>query len=107
MKEKVIAVFDIGKTNKKIILFNYDLNVVSEKEQRFRSVFGSLPQEFVHNEVSGISDAARRQAARQRPQAIDDTPSGPKPVQKKIPKVGRNSPCPCGSGKKYKKCCGQ
>lgn len=22
-------------------------------------------------------------------------------------KVGRNDPCPCGSGKKYKKCCGQ
>lgn len=25
----------------------------------------------------------------------------------KIPKVGRNDPCPCGSGKKYKKCCGR
>ena len=24
----------------------------------------------------------------------------------KPPKVGRNDPCPCGSGKKYKKCCG-
>ena len=23
------------------------------------------------------------------------------------PKIGRNDPCPCGSGKKYKKCCGQ
>ncbi|MHC4705009.1 MAG: SEC-C metal-binding domain-containing protein [Planctomycetota bacterium] len=23
------------------------------------------------------------------------------------PKVGRNEPCPCGSGKKYKKCCGK
>ena len=25
----------------------------------------------------------------------------------KGPKVGRNDPCPCGSGKKYKKCCGR
>ena len=25
----------------------------------------------------------------------------------KPPKVGRNDPCPCGSGKKYKKCCGR
>ena len=25
----------------------------------------------------------------------------------KGPKVGRNDPCPCGSGKKYKKCCGK
>lgn len=28
----------------------------------------------------------------------------PAPVQV-IKKVGRNEPCPCGSGKKYKKCC--
>ncbi len=28
-------------------------------------------------------------------------------VQRKQPKVGRNDPCPCGSGKKYKKCCGK
>jgi uncharacterized protein len=27
-------------------------------------------------------------------------------VQRNAPKVGRNDPCPCGSGKKYKKCCG-
>ena len=27
------------------------------------------------------------------------------PVQRVAPKVGRNDPCPCGSGKKYKKCC--
>ena len=24
-----------------------------------------------------------------------------------VMKVGRNDPCPCGSGKKYKKCCGR
>jgi len=29
-----------------------------------------------------------------------------KPIVNKTPKVGRNDPCPCGSGKKYKKCCG-
>jgi preprotein translocase subunit SecA len=29
-----------------------------------------------------------------------------KPVQRKETKVGRNAPCPCGSGKKFKKCCG-
>lgn len=28
------------------------------------------------------------------------------PTQRAQPKVGRNEPCPCGSGKKYKKCCG-
>jgi len=29
-----------------------------------------------------------------------------RPVKRDEPKVGRNDPCPCGSGKKYKKCCG-
>jgi sugar (pentulose or hexulose) kinase len=35
MKEKVIAVFDIGKTNKKILLFDYNLRLVSESEEKF------------------------------------------------------------------------
>ena len=38
MKEKVIAIFDIGKTNKKIILFNNDLKLVSETEEKFAEV---------------------------------------------------------------------
>ncbi len=29
-----------------------------------------------------------------------------KPIQSTNPKIERNDPCPCGSGKKYKKCCG-
>jgi preprotein translocase subunit SecA len=28
-------------------------------------------------------------------------------IRNSAPKVGRNEPCPCGSGKKYKKCCGK
>jgi len=34
------------------------------------------------------------------------TPPLPGPVEKTEPKIGRNDPCPCGSRKKYKKCCG-
>ncbi len=29
------------------------------------------------------------------------------PIKNKSAKIGRNAPCPCGSGKKYKKCCGK
>lgn len=35
----------------------------------------------------------------------DDTSH--EPVQRKVDKIGRNEPCTCGSGKKYKKCCGK
>tara|TARA_R110000850_G_scaffold109649_2_gene222701 strand:- start:1443 stop:4625 length:3183 start_codon:yes stop_codon:yes gene_type:complete len=31
----------------------------------------------------------------------------PKTVKRELPKVGRNDPCPCGSGKKFKQCCGK
>ncbi|NRA24062.1 MAG: SEC-C domain-containing protein [Oleispira sp.] len=31
----------------------------------------------------------------------------PSPVKREAPKVGRNDPCPCGNGRKFKKCCGQ
>ncbi|MHC4065055.1 MAG: SEC-C metal-binding domain-containing protein [Planctomycetota bacterium] len=28
-------------------------------------------------------------------------------IRREKPKVGRNAPCPCGSGKKFKQCCGR
>ncbi|MGD8969839.1 MAG: preprotein translocase subunit SecA [Desulfobacterales bacterium] len=34
-------------------------------------------------------------------------PQKKKPVRRADKKIGRNAPCPCGSGKKYKKCCGK
>ncbi len=36
-----------------------------------------------------------------------ETPGVNKPVVREEPKVGRNDPCSCGSGKKFKKCCGR
>jgi len=65
-----------------------------------------------HLQVNKVPE--RRQAARITAQNGTDTPAAPKantpkatqPV-KAAPKVGRNDPCPCGSGKKYKQCCGK
>jgi preprotein translocase subunit SecA len=37
---------------------------------------------------------------------IAHQPLAPSPIKNTTPKTGRNEPCPCGSGKKYKKCCG-
>ncbi len=36
---------------------------------------------------------------------IDGKVFGPDPIRRSDPKVGRNDPCPCGSKKKFKKCC--
>jgi len=35
----------------------------------------------------------------------DDVPPPLQPLRNPLRNIGRNDPCPCGSGKKYKKCC--
>ena len=47
----------------------------------------------------------REQVAKETGTNKDDSANAP--VQRKAEKVGRNDPCPCGSGKKYKYCCGK
>jgi preprotein translocase subunit SecA len=38
---------------------------------------------------------------------VEPSPTTPvEPYRRANPKVGRNEPCPCGSGRKFKKCCG-
>ena len=60
-----------------------------------------IPEEFRHRDstqnlsYSGASEA----------EAVAE-PAKPEPARA-APRVGRNDPCPCGSGKKYKKCCGK
>ena len=51
------------------------------------------------------ADYAQALAASEAPA---ETPApASQPYHRDIPKVGRNDPCPCGSGKKYKHCHGQ
>ena len=56
-----------------------------------------------HDEVGQFAMAERQRAAAQAPQG----PAKIKQIRLEQPKVGRNDPCPCGSGRKYKKCCGR
>ena len=50
-------------------------------------------------------NAERKEVAKGK--AADDESKVAKKTPKKSEKVGRNDPCPCGSGKKYKQCCGK
>ncbi len=56
-----------------------------------------------HDQVSQFEMAQRQRAAATAPQGERKV----KQIVVETPKVGRNDPCPCGSGKKYKKCCGK
>ncbi|MFC1709097.1 preprotein translocase subunit SecA [Candidatus Omnitrophota bacterium] len=96
----------IDRIKKKIVEDLFRIKTVEEKG--FREVFKSLPFELVHQEFSGISrkKATAPQDRGQQEQAPPEQKEAPAPtVKRDQPKVGRNEPCPCGSGKKYKKCC--
>jgi preprotein translocase subunit SecA len=83
----------------------------------FRNFMSALPQMYVHEDAQAIGKSetppSPPASARPSPRAGAEAamqaalnagqPAAPK---SNLPEVGRNDPCPCGSGKKYKKCHG-
>jgi len=57
----------------------------------------------VHEQLQGYDHLARDMAD----QAAAAQSKKVQTIVRDVPRVGRNDPCPCGSGKKYKKCCGR
>jgi preprotein translocase subunit SecA len=86
--------------------------------QAFENFLATLPQ-FLLREDAPTAPTANAPARARQPQpamagvAMDGDGDGAGevsidlPVRRSLPKVGRNEPCPCGSGKKYKNCCGR
>jgi preprotein translocase subunit SecA len=70
---------------------------------------GRRPPRAVATSVDEIEEAFQRKKRRELEQARMAGSGDMQPVQQVVrgsAKIGRNDPCPCGSGKKYKKCCG-
>jgi len=70
---------------------------------------GRRPPRAVATSVDEIEEAFQRKKRRELEQARMAGSGDLQPVQQVVrgsAKIGRNDPCPCGSGKKYKKCCG-
>ena len=89
----------------KIESFNmFEELVRSIREESVKAVFSLKPKkrEQVMNikVVNAITNMVTNAAG-------EDTPKRKPVILKKDDKVGRNDPCPCGSGKKYKQCCGK
>jgi preprotein translocase subunit SecA len=86
--------------------------------QAFENFLATLPQ-FLLREHAPTAPTANAPARARQPQPVgamagvatdgdgDGEMSIDLPVRRSLPKVGRNEPCPCGSGKKYKNCCGR
>ncbi|MBK27797.1 MAG: preprotein translocase subunit SecA [Verrucomicrobiales bacterium] len=75
--------------------------------EAFHSFLRNLPSKEIHQSSSAFGAEERRTAneASDMVNEATDTMVKAEPVRASV-KVGRNDPCPCGSGKKYKKCCG-
>ena len=82
-----------------------------EAYQMFKEMRDSINEEVVRT-LTKVQVAAEERVTR-RPKirniSTNLNEDGSPTVQQRVvgKKVGRNAPCPCGSGKKYKKCCGQ
>ncbi len=75
-----------------------------------RGILETIPQKLVHETPSALAGNPLKSVEEAIPgsgaPSAKSMLGGPQPVHRQTPKVGRNDPCPCGSGKKYKKCCG-
>ncbi len=114
-KREAFGLFDEVIENIKTDAIEFLFKVAVVREERMTTTLQRTPQEFVHPE------AERLPRAQETGEEMIPTPaepsilrgagspprSGPpQTVRRNQPKVGRNDPCPCGSGKKYKKCHG-
>ena len=101
------AMFDemVADIREETVKFCYNVTVTTRTERR--------------NVVSGRTSAAKEEykddTAAQKSSGGNMPAAAPKAdktgkqetIRRDMPKVGRNDPCPCGSGKKYKNCCGR
>ena len=76
--------------------------------ESFRELLASLPQQEVHR-MLGQFDGGQGQVQTEGNGGPGEAPMPrlkPAPIRRQVAKLGRNAPCPCGSGKKYKRCHG-
>lgn len=103
--------FDLIKESTVELLFHMKVKTSLQAE----TVLSQAPKHFIHSQFSSLGKNRKRKEFQNnntaKEIAANTSASESKPSQENIQlkgeKIGRNQPCPCGSGKKYKKCCGR
>ena len=91
------AIFRLEHENSEFVGSLWEItNTVHESAGPVSEMSGSAPAPASSDGGAAMQEGAE---ASQATQTIE-------PIRNRGAKVGRNDPCPCGSGKKYKKCCG-
>ncbi|MBU1038086.1 MAG: preprotein translocase subunit SecA [Candidatus Omnitrophica bacterium] len=97
----------IGRIKEEAIEYLFKIKAVKETKKE-PSVFDFSKQQLMHEEKTqfeGVSAEGRSKEAANYAGQLPEQHTAP--FKRQGDKVGRNDPCPCGSGKKYKKCCGK
>jgi len=97
----------IERIKEEAISYLFRVNAIKEDSEV--SVFDKSRQQLLHEEKTQFQDAPLvKENSKEALSYEGQLPEENIPTYKReSPKVGRNDPCPCGSGKKYKKCCGK
>ncbi|WKZ16140.1 MAG: preprotein translocase subunit SecA [Candidatus Jettenia caeni] len=87
------------------LIFRLQLGEEAEKKDIWH------PDHYVHQEVSGLNTIQQSPVEVAAGHIENTTPEAPveqklEPIKVSV-KIGRNQPCPCGSGRKFKQCCGR
>lgn len=99
----------ISDTNKSIISFLCKAGIPAEKEQDVRAAQErKTDMSNMSSNKAAVDAAGDDYAANENDQYHNPSqPVKQEPIRREEPKVGRNEPCPCGSGKKFKQCHGK
>ena len=84
-----------------IVNVTKDTSNANNGKVEFRATYRRNGEQLVHHELAEFRKSGDSWYF------FDGKMVGPGQFKRNTPKVGRNDPCPCGSGKKYKKCCGK
>ena len=87
----------IGAIKEETVRFCYNVTIATNTERRQVTGEGEEVKEDANGPASGMPGETK----------VPEREHKQEPVKRDHPKVGRNDPCPCGSGKKYKHCCGK
>lgn len=90
---------------KKESFYEFEKMMEQIKGDSVHRIFKMKPDEYTASSIQQIEKAKEKEL--ESLQIGGDVSSSAAPVRRDSPKIGRNDPCSCGSGKKYKHCCGK
>jgi len=108
-KEASLMLDELRYNIHKEVLEHFFMATVASEDPRVRRQQIEF-HKTVLDQMAQDEEMARRRAAQEAGEGGEGAEGEPPPKIMPVrrgPKVGRNDPCPCGSGKKYKKCCGK